>query len=129
MRSIDVLRDLGVHNPYNAVVFAKRRGVTPDVYIDYRPQDHLIGARWQVISPSHKTDPDGHWMNHGAKSFHVWNRRDRAAILEDAKAWAAEHYGVTEWAKITGLAPALFPKPVADVVTAAVREAAKRVQR
>lgn len=48
-----------------------------------------------VWSPFFEVDPKAHWGDQGRKAF----VGDRAVSLEPAKAWAAERFGVKEWAR------------------------------
>lgn len=74
-----------------------------DVFIAYQPEGPLVNGRcWYVVGKGFKTDPDSPWYAHGHKSFPLkgdgrgW-RGDPA--LDEAKAWAGEHYGITNWRK------------------------------
>lgn len=73
---------------------------TPVIYYDpaepgraYRP------AKWSVHRPGFKTDPGGHWMNYGNKTFDVYSRSDKEPQRAAAFEWASERYGVSEWAR------------------------------
>lgn len=96
----DKLGEVKVHNAHN---FAGHG----NVYIAYSPNEYgriMRPARWQVVRPGFKTDPDGHWMNYGHKTFLLVNagethKEKKEIALEEAKAWASERYGITEWAK------------------------------
>lgn len=48
----------------------------------------------RVWSPSFKTELNGPYYNHGAKTF-IGNKADSMPL---ALAWAAEKYGIAEWA-------------------------------
>lgn len=92
---VETLRTVGVFNEYN---FAGHG----NVFIRYRSAAQSSAgqtAAWQVIRPGFKTDISAHWTDHGNKTFDVWGRDDKATQFEAAKAWAAERYGITEWAR------------------------------
>lgn len=106
----------------------------PDIVLSYTAADNGRGGRgayWSVWSPSHKTHPRGHWSDHGHKAFSVFGPGKHSTVKAEteatARAWAAERYGVTEWAKVPGVygAPWL-PAAAADVIQRLVREAALR---
>lgn len=80
------------------------------VFISYVPEEtgrSYRAAGWNVCGIGFKTDPDGWWGNHGAKTFDVHAFRTyemthheaKAAAFEAAKAWCVEKYGLTEWVK------------------------------
>lgn len=123
----DRLRDkLRIYNPYGVVEYAAKLGVGPNIWINYRSATRGRGyhsAAWQVIRTGDKTDPNGPWYNNGHKTFNVYARKYRTPQLEAAKAWAAQQYGIAEWATIPGLPGAWFPKTVADLVKAHVLNA------
>lgn len=73
-----------------------------NVYISYCPQ--LLGrggrsAHWGVYRAGYQTDRNAPWYDYGNKVFTVWGRQDKAAKLEEAKAWASKKYKIKEWAK------------------------------
>lgn len=118
----DRLRELRIFSPHNACTFAAEHGGT-GVYLNYRAQQNgraFVSAAWQVIRPGYKTDPGSHWQDHGHKTF----LRSTTAE-QDAKAWAEERYGITEWAKIPGIRGAWFPAGDAAIIRAAVKAAAR----
>jgi hypothetical protein len=89
----DNLRALKIHNNHGLLtVFGDER----DVWIDYVPPEvrQVRAARSMVHSVHHRTDPNGHYSDYGAKSF----SGNRAASMPCAIAWATEAYGITEWA-------------------------------
>lgn len=124
----------GIINGHDVARVAKAHGLPP-VYVDYTAGESGRAwrpARWSVTHLDHQTDPDAHWMHHGTKVFltlhHPGSTREaKEAARQAALAWAGERYGVTEWATIPGVfgGKALFPKPVADLVNAAVKQARK----
>lgn len=124
----DELRDrLSIFSPHNACKFAKERGGT-GVYLGYRTQvagRGFISAAWQVVGINFETNPDAHFQDYGAKTFTVGLKRDRATAEQEAREWAAEKYGITEWVKVPGLPGALFAKRDAEIIKAALREARK----
>lgn len=129
---MSVVRDTPLHtrlgfiNAHDVVRYAVERGAGPAVYLAYRPQQSgrsSTSPAWQAIGTDHQTDPDGPFYNHGYKTFPVSRSRGgRAGALEAAKAWGAERYGC-EWAKVKHARNVWFPKPVADLVNQALRDA------
>lgn len=108
------LRAYGIHNSHD---FAQARGSmnrlhTLDrpapqcrVYREHRivPRIYYIPAQtgrayksacWQVTQGSILTDPNGHWRNHGHKTFDVRGRDEKGPQGIAAIAWASEHFGV-----------------------------------
>lgn len=71
------------------------------IYLSYRTQQlgrAYQSAAWQVLRPGYKTDPGGHWQDHGQKTFSVYQpREEKDAVLEQAKAWVSERYGIKGW--------------------------------
>ena len=96
----DKLNEAGI---YNAHGFAGHG----NVYIVYTPNDNMRGglsARWQVDRPGYRTDPDAHWQDRGCKTFDLFNvggthKEKKEIAFAEAKAWASERYGITEWAR------------------------------
>jgi len=95
-------RDVRVFNVAN--FYNSKHG---QVYIAYNAADHGRGGRGasvQVMGVGFKTDPDSAWYNYDRKTFLPYNKpgtaaERRAATVAEAKAWATERYGVTEWAR------------------------------
>lgn len=126
----DRLRAIGIINSWDVMQRAHKDGLKEDVWLSYHAATTGRGsrsARWVVASKTHKTNPGAHWMDYGQKTFHVYSGKDRAEKLEVAKAWVAEKYGITEWAKIPGVYGAgnQFPKSVADHIKALLKEVEK----
>jgi len=93
----DEWRALNIFNPYDLCI-AGGKGV----YVAYTPQ--ITGrmsrsAKWQVIKPGFKTDPDGHWTHDGHKTFSVSRREDKEGNRLAALAWASEQFSIKEWEK------------------------------
>lgn len=99
-KATDVFRAAKVFNSHNFYGHG-------NVYITYTPNDYGRGGRsayWAVCRPGFKTDAEAHWRDYGNKTFTLYRHQGthaqrRAASLADAQAWAAERYGITEWAK------------------------------
>lgn len=116
---------LRIFNPHNASTFAGERGGA-GVYVTYRPEQRgrvYTFAAWQVVRPGYKTDPGGHWMDHGHKTFGVRSVQERSAVLEEALEWASRRYGVTDWEKIPGIRGTYFPAGDARIIRDALQEA------
>lgn len=66
-----------------------------------------------VYSPFFKTDPKGHWANHGSKAF----VGKRAESVPAALAWATKRYRIKEWKgnrwgdKVPAIVQEKFPLP------------------
>ncbi len=131
----DLADHLRIHNVHNLVTYARDHGITPAIYIAYRPIQRgraYLPAAWQVIRPEFRTDndPNAYWRDLGHKTFTVTSEKDRDAARDEAVRWAEERYHVPEWVKTPpGLRPAgLLPRVVLDAVKAALapyRAAAK----
>lgn len=71
------------------------------VLIMYRPHDRGRGgqcAAWQVAGVYFSTDRRAYWRDYGCKTF-VCDSTNRDAKLDEAKRWATEEYGITEWVR------------------------------
>lgn len=93
----ELLARVRVHNAHN---FANVDG--SPVYIKYRPEERGRAYRppaWQVCRVGYQTNPGGHYLDNGHKTFPIDGRDDKDPQEAAAKAWAAQRYGVTEWAK------------------------------
>lgn len=89
-----ILNEFGLHNGHNVCVAGGGK-----IYIWYRARGVYrsgITPGWMVSGINFKTDPVGHWLNNGNKKFSGFPK-PRAEWLEDAKKWAGEKYGITEW--------------------------------
>ena len=84
-------RSIGVFNAYE---FAGH-GM---VFLDYRGWDSVtrVTSSWFVVRHGFVTDAKAHWSDNGCKTF---PGRKNSTALYEAKAWAGEKYGITEWAK------------------------------
>lgn len=126
-KAADILKaTLGIANPVEAVRYAAERNVGPGVYVHYRPSSPQarIWSAWQVLRPGYRTDPsNASTVDYQQKTIGV--NGDRAERLEEAQAWAAGRYKVTEWASIPGLPGEYFPKAVADLIKADLKAATK----
>lgn len=91
-------RELNVFNPHNLAAMGGKPMKRVVVY--YRPQMTGRGYRsaaWQVMSLDIKTDPKGHWMDNGHKTFGVFRPEEKEPQLKAALAFAREEFGVEEW--------------------------------
>lgn len=97
---VEAYREIGVYNPHS---FAGHG----NVFIHYSPNE--VGrisrpAVWRVYRVGFKTDPGAFWMDNGSKAFQLYrydgtHAERKIACLEEAKTWASERYGITEWAR------------------------------
>ena len=67
------------------------------VFVGYRPQETgrvYTPAAWRVIRPGFRTDPKGHWSDHGHKTFDVRNpvREYKDPVRLEAIGWASKRY-------------------------------------
>jgi hypothetical protein len=88
-------RTVGV---FNAWEFAGKG----NVYIEYFAGESGRGcrcARFQVVRPGYKTDPDAHWQDNYCKTVTCWGRSDKERALAEIKAWASHRYDIKEWAR------------------------------
>lgn len=86
----EALRAAGIFNTWGVLSEFGIAGVD-DVALMYYPSDRTTVCGVRATSPSHETAPGS---RHGRKLF-VGNR-DRS--MPEAVAWAAERYGIKEWA-------------------------------
>lgn len=87
---------LRIHNPWG---FCEQGGGR--VYVNTQSATTgraAMSARVQVIGLREKTNPSGWWGDCGHKTWNV-SRDTKAARIEQAKAWASERYGITEWVR------------------------------
>lgn len=127
---------LGIVNANQiATKYAEATGKKMPPYIAYRTSGFMgrgMGsAAWQVHRPGFQTDPSPKekrwWGNNDLMTFDVRSREEREAVLAEAKAWASERYGVTEWVKTNRLAVGAtntwFPAEVIGWLDAAINDA------
>ncbi len=86
---------LNEHHIFNSHDIARITGAK--LFIGYSPQS--IGrmyspSKWQVVGMKIATDPTAHWTDHKNKTFDVYNQADKLILLESAKAWVKEKYGM-----------------------------------
>lgn len=122
MTALADLKLLNIFNPANAAKYAADHGVKYAVAVVYQPSAGFQSQAWTVLRPGYHTDPDAGARRGFNKTFLVMGP-GKTAAADEAKAWASERYGVTEWVKIPGLGGNWFPREVADLVKAHVREA------
>lgn len=88
----DKLRERGVHNSWEFY--------GNEVYISFRANQgsrDVLPSRWNVRKPG--VSLSDAWYDNGCKSFGSSRCIGKAAILEGAKKWASEKFGIKEWAK------------------------------
>lgn len=127
MTALDDLKLLDIFNPALAAKYAADHGIEYAVTVVYQPGAAYQSAAWQVLRHGYRTDRDAGHLRGFNKTFHI-KGAGKAAAAEEAKVWAGERYGVTEWVKIPGLGGNWFPREVADLIKADVRAAKKAVK-
>lgn len=75
-----------------------RQYADSNVVISYLPATER-SARWMVSKGDERTDLEAGWSHGWRKTFIVSGRHQKPGRLEQAKTWASERYGITEWAK------------------------------
>lgn len=93
----NILRENKIINPYELAKVTENK-----IYIDYSPAENGRMARyaqWEVVGIGFKTDPNGHWLDYGHKTFIVLGREDKQCKLQEAILWANDNFGTTEWEK------------------------------
>lgn len=93
------LRERRIFNAWDYAQALEGNGVP---YISYQPATTGFGsiaARWHVVRPGFKTDPDAWHFDFNNKAFTVMGRDQKQAQLEAAMKWAGDRYGITEWLK------------------------------
>jgi hypothetical protein len=106
------VKGFGLLEPKDVMSFATQRGLSPLVYVEWRPERKRIGqtAGWEVFGP-----------NDGYKFFQVSRPHNKSGMLAVAQTWAYQRYGVREWARLQGMPGVYFPKTITDVVRHALR--------
>lgn len=91
-----MLRAARLHNDHNIMTRGQARAA-----LFYRAYDGrmVVSSSWIVYGNGFDTDPEAPWYNHGRKTFLVMSPvvTNKPLVLQDAKDWAAEHYGIAEW--------------------------------
>jgi hypothetical protein len=88
----DILKAAGLHNSHT---ICQRGG---SIYVTFFPASLGMSAKWQVIKPNGKTDPNAHWSDYGNKTFDVYGRPDKEAKRLEAIQWASFVYNTgDEW--------------------------------
>lgn len=107
-------------NSYEAAKAAGKTGA-PDVWLGFRAsRGHrdVTPSGWQVLRPTHKTDPDGPWYYQHNKTF-IGNKADQE-VLQQAKDWATAKYKLSgEWVKVPGFGGDWFPAEAVPAIKAA----------
>lgn len=96
-KSAKALRSLleGVHI-YNTHLLAGVGGV----FIEYWAHGPYRAASWRVYKPGFRIRQESvHTPSTRYRQFLVFNRAGKAISLEEAQQWAAEEFGIAEWAK------------------------------
>jgi hypothetical protein len=91
----ELLKAVNVYNPHNLCTQGGD-GVFVS-YIPQRPGRVYRNAKWQVVRPGYKNDPDGWWGDYGHKTFNVFSRAEKEPQRLAAIAWASERYGIKQW--------------------------------
>lgn len=84
----------------------------PGVFIDKSYASGPYGSGWTIVRPGYKTDPSR--IHNGGKAFF--------RHIAEAKDWAGNRYGVTQWVRIKGIEGAYFPAQAKAAIEAAMAE-------
>jgi hypothetical protein len=101
-------------NTWGQLEAAVEAGIIPKekaVALSYAPSETqgCSVANTRVFSPFFKTHPgEAAWYQYGDMSF----SGNRSSSMEEAKAWAEERYGITEWKgnRMRDVVPAIVQK-------------------
>lgn len=106
----------GFTNVHDILKAALAAGVGPNVAVVYVPTDRAgvyFPARWRVIHPGYKTNPEpGFWRDYGNKAFEISQPEERQARLADAMEWASDRYDVPAWDRLPGFPYDYLPAAV-----------------
>lgn len=83
-------------NPHD---FCRKGGGRLFISYQSRPPGRMgtcMISGWKVVGIGFKTDPEAHFLDYGCKRFSCGSH-DKETRLAEAKAWATEKYGITEW--------------------------------
>jgi len=122
-KTVDDLRELGIYNVSGMLERFAEKG--KDVACCFTPwaAREMRGNVTHVYSPSHKTNPEAHWMDRGRKAFYGNRKRS----MPEAVAWATKQYGVSDWAPCpTDPQSVRIPKVVRERAMAAIKAAWSR---
>jgi hypothetical protein len=105
----------------------------PLVYLWYRPAERgraTIHPAWQVVEVGAYSDPNGHFTDHGHKTFLAGGGGSPTKVpaLEQAQDWAAERYGITEWTNMPGLTNMRLPLEVVTKAKATIKAAKRKTK-
>jgi hypothetical protein len=92
------LRTIGITNGYDLV----RLLAEPKVFISFSPRMTGRGyqpGQFQVIHLDHQTNPNGHWQDHGHKTFRVALAITKEQALADAIKWTDATFGKSDWVR------------------------------
>lgn len=120
---IAALREGGIINAHDILKRFGTKGT--DVAISYTPSGGMDYAHTSVFSPSHQTDPEAGLRRGHHKTFS--GKRD--VSFPEAKAWATEKYGITEWETFADYTVPTYVMDAARAFIAASPELVKKVAR
>jgi hypothetical protein len=123
----DLWDHLHIVNGWDVARQAGEAGL-PDIHVGYTPAFTGRGyrsARWQVVRPGYKTDPEGHWEDDGHKTFSVLSRDVKESQRLAAIDWASYRYGIEEWGRIAGIPGDWFPVEVVTWIKTRLKKAKK----
>lgn len=110
---------LAINHPLSVIEFAKQRALSPLVYVTWQAgaKRKQIPAAWLV----NYLGPRAFEHDRPNCVFEVEMAGERTEIREQALTWAASHYGVQQWARLTGMSHAYFPANIVQAVKRALR--------
>jgi hypothetical protein len=113
----DNLRFIGVFNAH--ILLSRFAEPGKDVACSYSPPEPRACrcATAHVWSPSHKTNPKGHWSDYGKMAFVGYKKES----MPKAIAWATERYGVTKWVPDPTNRSTMIPEAAREAAIAAIR--------
>ena len=135
LRAARVFNDHGIAKVAEGLRLQSRTDLV-GVYVGYAGHIGRSGSpSWQVIRAGFKTDPEGHWSNHGHKTFllpYGQVREEKEPTRIQAIAWASETFRLDseDWVPSPfGRAYGWFPRPVLEAVLAAIQRGARLGQQ
>lgn len=114
----DKLREHGVYNTWDVLKrFAEPGKDVACRFTRCQPRE-VLPDRTAVFSPSHSTEPDAPWYQHGQE----WFSGRMSESMPEAIAWASEKYGVDGWSTSPFSRSERIPTAVLDAARKFVKE-------